>query len=196
MILLNLHEGEVWFMKSEINYSLVLETKPNSYDPIFIYPNISNIDTLTGHYSKEDFSRMLYKNYYIDEENIDKPLAIIYNDNGIRKVKEGIIYKDEYVNNISEYVIDFINKNKDNGNIINQIYQYVVDRKDISENFKKLLHSLIVNRKNEEKFDSYLWKLNINSYYDVRSIYLYIINTLIPKLDDNKDNILTRRIEK
>lgn len=195
MIILTLHEWEECFMKNSINYTLAMESRPNSYEPIFIFPKINNIDDLTGFYSKEDFSRMLFKNSYIDEDDIDNPLVIIYNDNGIRKVKEGVIFKNQYSDNIKLYINEFLIKYKDNGNIINQLYQYVVDRKDISNFTKHLLHNFIISRKNDELYAKYILELEDIPYYDLRTVYLSILNTLLPKLENDIDNKLIRRIE-
>ena len=64
-------------MKNNTNYTLALEARPNSYEPIFIFPSIEKIDNLTSHYNEFDFSRMLIKNYYIDQENDKCPFTII-----------------------------------------------------------------------------------------------------------------------
>ena len=181
-------------MKNNTNYTLALETRPNSYEPIFIFPSIEKIDNLTSHYNEFDFSRMLIKNYYIDQENDKCPFTIIYNDNGLRKVKEGIIYKDEYNDNMNEYIKDFMNNYRHNGNYINQIYQYITNRKDISESSKETIHYLNIIRK-ESTYENNLDKIDNLSYYEIRTIYLYIIRTLIPKIELENNVKLTRRIE-
>ena len=181
-------------MKNTINYTLALESRPNSYEPIYIFQNIKNIDDVTSRYMEDEFSRMLIKNYYIDENDYKMPFTIIYNDNGIRKVKEGIIYKEEYNEDMYDYIKRFILNNKDNGNIINQIYQYITNRKDVMDSSKETIHYFNIIRK-ESSFKNYLSNLDKLPYYDIRVIYLYIIRVLVPKLELNDNIKLTRRIE-
>ena len=182
-------------MKEETNYTLALETQPNSYTPIHIFPKIKNIDDITGSYTEEEFRKMLVKNYYIDEEYINCPLVILYNDNGIRKVKEGLTFYGYKSANMNEWVKKFMSLYRCNGNVINDIYQHVFDRKDIDEESKEILHRI----NNARKTDNYDYMLdyiyNIN-YYDIRAIYLYINTDLYKKIDENDNYKLTRRIEK
>ena len=182
-------------MKEEIKYTLALETQPNSYLPIYMFPKIKNIDDITSKYTEEDFKKMLVKNYYIDSDCVNSPLVILYNNNGVRKVKEGLIFKDYDSVNMYDFVKKFLSLYRSNGIVVNDVYQHVFDRKDINEESKETLHKINNSRKTDN-YDFMLDNIYKLDYYDIRSIYLYIINVLYKKIQKDDNYKLVRRIEK
>ena len=147
-------------MNKDTNYTLALEKRPNSYEPIHIFSSLKDIDDITRKYKEDDFARILVTGYFIDEKDMNAPLTILFNDNGVRKIKEGILYKDECTLSMVDFVRNFMAIYRDNGNLINQVYQYVIDRKDIQDNTKDILHDFIIFRKDDVSYGTNLSKLD------------------------------------
>jgi hypothetical protein len=182
-------------VNNKTNYALVIESKPNSYQPINIYKDLESIDNLTGKYSCEEFKELLMSNNLIDD--LDNNITIIFNNNGLRKVKEGLIYKDTYSQDMAFYIINFINSFKGKANFINDLYQYVNRKKTIDAKTKEVLKNIVATRKSDvSDFNIELNEINYLPYYDIRTMYLFIRNVLIVKIDAlNEDNQL-KRIQK
>ena len=176
---------------NKINYALVMENMPNSFEPIKIYDDLKNLDQDTAQYDKIELKSFLVKNNFINaEDNIDN-LQIIFSDNGIRRIKEGLIFKDKANDDMAFYVINFIYIFKKHGNLINEIYQYINNKKTISDECKNDLRNIVETRKNEDvnSFNENVNKLTSLPYYDIRTIYLFIINVLIAKVDSKNIQI-------
>lgn len=183
------------------NYTLVYEEMPNSFEPVLpcVLNDLKDIDNLTGKYSKDDFKNMLVQSIYMKPEDDADKLQIIFNNNGIRKVNEGIIYKDTFTYDMTYYVIRFINIYKDNGDIINELYQYINNKKTVSLEGKIILKE-IVNKRKDDVMDYEMTTdlLNNVCYYDIRTMYLFIINVLLvkirSKLNECNDSYGLRRV--
>ncbi len=171
-------------------YALVLETKPNSFEPIRMYDDLKKLDLETSQVGKNEFKTILVENNIINgNANIDN-LQIIFNDNGIRKIKEGVIFKDKFNDDMTFYVINFIIIFKKHGNIINEIYQYINNKKTISNECKCILKNIVSTRKNDvNKFEEIVNELKNMPYYDIRTIYLFIMNDLIIKINNKANEV-------
>ena len=172
------------------NYALVMENMPNSFEPINIYGDLKELDQDTAQYEKNEFKAALIKNNLINiEDNIDN-LQIIFSDNGIRRIKEGLIFKDKASDDMMFYVLNFIYIFRKHGNMINEIYQYVNNKKTISDECKNVLKTIVGTRKGDDSvFANNVNLLRSMPYYDIRTIYLFIINVLITKIDNKNIEI-------
>ena len=183
-------------MKNNTNYTLALEERPNSYEPIHMFSSLKEIDDITRKYDEEDFKKTLATGYFIDEEDMEKPLTILFNDNGVRKVKEGLLFKDECSLSMEDFIANFMAIYRDNGNLINQVYQYVISRKDFLDDSKEILHDFIIFRKEDTSYNENLSRLSELTYFEIRTIYLYIVKVLVPKICEEENKKLIRRIDK
>lgn len=176
--------------ENKTKYALVLETKPNSFEPIRMYDDLKKLDSETSQVGKNEFKTILVENNIInDNANIDN-LQIIFNDNGIRRIKEGVIFKDKFNDDMTFYVINFINIFKKHGNIINEIYQYINNKKTISYECKCILKDIVSTRKGDvNKFEEIVNELKNIPYYDIRTIYLFIMNDLIIKINNKANEV-------
>lgn len=180
-------------MNNRRNYALVIETMPNSYQPITIYPKLEEIDAITSKYSSDEFKKFLLSVNLM--ENVTDNIVIIFHDNGIRKVKEGLIYRDDYSSDMPTYIKNFILAFKAQANILNELYQYINNKKTISDNTKNALKNIILNRKSLENIlNSNFNSLDSLPYYDIRTIYLYIKNNLLVKLSLIKETDSLKRV--
>ena len=165
------------------NFTLALESKPKSYEPIFRFSKLEELDDFTKKYSENELLQILLDNYYIFEK---AKLAILFYNNGLRKINEGVLYKNKD-NDFDSYIINFMKKNKNNGNIINELYQIIINRKTSDDYTKELFHIFNISRKeSNNEYETYLDKIKNICYFDKRLIYMSIINTLEIKLNEEK----------
>ena len=178
-----------------MKYVLVNERRPQDFMPIY-WSNESNmykldkIDYFTSKFSEEEFKKYLISNDLVDNDNIN--LQIIFNDGKIRKLKDGLIYKDEYQSDYLEYIKEFIKNNVDNKPIINELIQKTKSNVLISEYTKELLSLILINShlpKDEILF--LLDRLKGSYYIESRTIYLYIKRVLEVKVN-NKVKVLNK----
>ena len=162
-------------------YTLVLEPKPNSFEPIFIFNDLKELDDYTKKYNEDELIQFLLDNYYIYNK---AKLSIIFNNNGLRKLNEGVLYKkDDY--DFNDYIIEFMKKNKSNNNIINELYQIIISRKTSDNYTKELFHLLnILKKECNNEYELNLEKIKDICYFDKRLIYLNIKNNLEIKLNE------------
>jgi len=158
-------------------FVLVTEDKPNSFEPIYWSQNdlydLKSIDKYTSMYDKEDFNNMLSNNNLVSDK--EHNYAIIYNDKGIRKLKDGVLFKNDYINDFYVYISEFLKKNKNNSQLLNNIYQKLQSDKLISNSAKRILYVIFINRSVEDKiFNAILNDLNELSYVDLRIMYVCI----------------------
>lgn len=179
-------------------FALVLETRPNSFDTINWQENnvctLKEIDKFTSRYNEEDFRSFLVENDCIDEEDMYAPLQIIYNDNGIRRLNNGVLYKDEYNHNMVGFIEEFINNNLVNLNMLNDLVQKVKKDRLISEYAKEILLTMFDNRKLPfDELKIILDELNDCYYEDIRSIYMYVKRIIEINLDKQNKLILNKK---
>ena len=178
------------------NYILVNEDRPNSFNPIYwtennnLY-NIKMIDYFTKNFSEEELINFFKDKKLVDKENIN--LQIIFNDNGIRRVKEGLIYKDNYTNDMLKFVKDYVNNIKHDTQLLNELYQKFYNNKLCDDLTKGILKVLFDNRHlKDDEIIIIINELDNCVYDDIRMMYFYIINK--PKLDNNKIKVLKNNI--
>ena len=177
----------------DLKFVLVTEKRPNSFEPIYwtnnsLY-NLRNIDNFTSKFNEEVFRKVLVDNSLLAKEDEEAPFQIIYNDNGIRKLKSGVFFKEDYSDNIFRYIISFIKDNYNNKELLNNLYQKVHSDKIISNNSKNIIYNVFANRQFDLNEDI-LNTLNQSDYVDIRNIYYYIRKELEPKL--NKKRVLSK----
>ncbi|MBR1416670.1 MAG: hypothetical protein IJ572_02510 [Bacilli bacterium] len=179
-------------------YVLVVEERPNSYNPIYwsnndIY-NLEKIDEFTSSFDEESLFNYLIDNNMLSYIDRDKSLQIIYNNNGIRKLSSGVIYKDLFNTDMVNYVIEFIQNNKDNSDILNKLYQKVLSDRLISTYTKEIISNIFRLRKeNVEDLKTIINNLCDSKYVDIRIIYLYIKKELELQLEVNNKLILNKK---
>jgi hypothetical protein len=169
------------------NYALVLEKLPNSFEPIFLFDDLLKLDAFTKKFTKEELCTYLKDNHYIENINDANYLTIIFNNNGIRRVKEGLYTKDIATADILSYIKSFLIAYQNNCELLNELFQYLNNKKTINAHTKLLLKELIISRKVDSNYNLLLNELNSLPYYDLRTIYLYIIKNLQLKINDNKE---------
>lgn len=175
------------------NFSLVIERQPKDYYPISVFSSLDELDNFTKQYSRDELSSVLVNNNYIDKSEYDCDYEIIYNNNGIRKLNDGVMYRDDAPVDIYEFVINYMLRNKEEYNIINNMYQYVISKKGISEDTYMLLDNINKDKKDTNKYINDVLELKSINYFDIRLLYFYIIKVLLV-LDKSKN--LKRTIEK
>jgi len=174
-------------------YILVNEEKPNSFEPIYWieskdFYNLERIDSFTSSFSKDDFIKYLIDNKLVNG-NIN--LQILFNNNGIRKLKDGVIFKEDYNMNMYSYIIKYILEHIKYPNIINELYQKIIHDKTISDLTKSIIKTFFDNRHLEEDEVIFiLEELNRCPYSDIRSIYYFIVRELETK--ENKQMVLKK----
>ena len=168
-------------------YILANEDRPNNFNPIYwidskeLY-DLKSIDLFTKDYTYGEFIRYLKLNGLIDTNKYS--FQIVFNNNGIRRVKDGLMYKEDYNPNMLLYVKDFITNNIKTNGILNELYQHVSSDKNVEKYTKSILKVLFDNRHlDSEELSIIIEELNNSSYYDIRLIYFYIIRELINKKD-------------
>ena len=184
----------------DYKFVLVTESKPNSFEPIYWsqdnFYNLKKIDEFTSSYSEEDFRDLLVDSLLLDEEDRDVPLQIIFNSNGVRRLKDGLLYKDELVDDMLLYIQDFVRDYKDDANLLNNLYQKINSDKIISPFTKGVFSSVFLSRHLEfESIKKMLNNLEESAYVDIRTIYLYIRRVLEEKInkEDSKNLILNKK---
>lgn len=170
-------------MKQNINFTLALEPKPNSFEPISIFNSLKNIDDLTSLYNESELNDLLFEEHLIEKKDYNVRKVIIFNNNGIRKVKDGLLYKDEAVLNINAFIYNFFDYFQYNNDAINEIYQFIVSKKNISDDTKKLLKNINNFKKDNKEYNNLLDNLSCLPYYDIRTIYFYLIRVILPKIE-------------
>ena len=103
------------------------------------------------------------------------------------------MYRDDAPVDIYEFVINYMLRNKEEYNIINNMYQYVISKKGISEDTYMLLDNINKDKKDTNKYINDVLELKSINYFDIRLLYFYIIKVLLV-LDKSKN--LKRTIEK
>ncbi len=172
---------------NDIKYILVNEPKPNSFEPIywslFGCYDLKLIDNFTSKYSKEELENYLIDNNMLLNHDNKKSFEIIYYDNGNRKLKYGVLYKEDLVEDMVFYIEEFIKNNQSNSQILNDLNQKVQSENIINDVTKELIKMIFNNRNCEyNELRQLIIKLYNCSYVDIRTIYLTINKELKPKL--------------
>ena len=176
-------------------FVLVSEDKPNSYSPIYLpiedpY-NIKAIDDFTSQFSKEELRKYLINQNLLDDNDNDS--KIIYNNNGIRKLKSGVIYEEDFVNNKALYIVNFIKFNRNNKNIMNELLQRIKNERLISKETKEYFYTIISNNNFDYDTLMFAYKDILScKYIELRIIYLYIRNELELKIKRQKNLVLNK----
>lgn len=182
-------------MKQNSNFTLALEAKPNSFEPLIIFNNLKEIDNLTSLYDEDELNKLLYEQHLIDQSDWDVKKVIIFNNNGIRKIKDGILYKNEAMLDINLFVKNFFTYFQSDGDAINELYQFINSKKAIDLGTKAILKSLNDYRKeNDSVYHHLLLELDNIPYFDLRTIYLYLIRVLIPKINKKREYTKSHKI--
>lgn len=189
-------------------YLLVVERNHNDYVPIdwSLLPSMENIDIFdleeidkfTSRKSLEALKEELYEEHLIDLENLDKPFAIIYEENERkRKIPYGPI-DDKLVNIMDpQEILSILVKNISNKNHINRIYTYY-QNKTVSS----ILSNIIDNIKNSSEISiltlvTELQKLTKIPYFERREFALLLNKVLdldLPQVDNKNQLRVTKKV--
>ena len=180
------------------NFALVLETRPNSFDAINWQENnvcsLKEIDDFTSKYNEDDFKLFLVNNNMVEENDINAPLQIIYNDNGVRRLNNGLLYKEEYNDQMMLFIKNYIKDNLNNLNLLNEFVQKIKNDKLISEFSKEIISIMFDNRKLPyEELMVILDELDDCNYIDKRTIYLYAYRLNKLSLDNQNKLVLNKK---
>lgn len=184
---------------NELHFVLVLEKHPNDYDPIYwtesndLY-DLEAIDKFTSKYSSDELKSYLIEECLLSEEQKDLPLQIIYNNNGYRKLKHGLIYKDDNIEDFTNNIENFILSNQNNSEILNNLFQKIQSERLISQFTKQLI---MVAFKNRNLGDVYLKKIidKIDNcrYLDRRMLYFFVKEIQEKSNEKQKKIILNKK---
>ena len=165
---------------SEQGFILVSETKPNNFEPIYwtstrdLY-NLKKIDEFTSKYTILELKEHLINSNILPKEYVTPPLQIIYNDNGNRRLKYGLITKEEYSKNMLQEIKEFIIYNKENSNLLNNFIQKIKSEKIVTNNTKNILNTIFKSRTTIiDLFKILVSDLDNINYIDERTLYLCI----------------------
>ena len=173
------------------SFVLVLESRPNNFEPINWNDSsiceLETIDIFSSNFSEEEFRNFLVENNMIEKDVKDAPLQIIYNDRGIRRLSHGLLYKEDYNDNMSLYIETFLKDNINDSNLLNNIIQKIINERTISDYAKYVFADIFNNRKYNLNNKYYLLdRLYDCSYLDIRSSYFIIKREMDKKLDTAK----------
>lgn len=186
--------GVVWMRK----YLLAIERNHNDYIPIEWNLSLVNnsqditsleeIDKLTGSISEDALKSQFISENLLSEDVIEKPLAIIFEENGkTRKLSSGIVTTEEKesleITNISDFLINNIRRRQ----LMNRIYNKFKD-KDVSPALKIVLNN--INGFQENFIFRFMDSLNMMSqipYEELRELALFIKRDLESLLEKEKE---------
>lgn len=186
--------GVVWMRK----YLLAIERNHNDYIPIewnlSIVNNIQDItsleeiDKLTGSISEDDLKSQFILENLLSEDTIEKPLVIIFEENGkTRKLPSGIVTNEEKesleITSISDFLINNIRRRQ----LMNRIYNKFKD-KDVSPSLKVILDN--INSFQKDTIFLFMDSLNMMSqipYEELRELALFIKRDLESLLEKEKE---------
>lgn len=139
---------------------------------------LEGIDSLTSQYNNEDeIKAILLENNFIDVEDLESPLVIIFYENEKwRQERYGICFK-EHINCITnEFLIEFITQNIDNYEIINHIYNQFNSSKNKTTALELLLQVLKnIKKAKEQGILKNIYAINYLSYKEKRDLGMFII---------------------
>lgn len=165
-----------------IKYYLALEHQYRDFFPvnnaignnpsIYIY-NIQVIDNFTKNYTdEEELKRHLLSINLIDEEEMNSNLAIYYLDGKIRKLNDGLCYKEDAYYLDPNYLKEVLALNKDNKELLNQIICKFKDNfKEKTFAFTYFLDNLFKISENQLVVLELIHYLNYN---ELRTLGFYI----------------------
>lgn len=179
-------------------YLLAIERNHNDYIPIEWNLSLVNnsqditsleeIDKLTGSISEDALKSQFISENLLSEDVIEKPLAIIFEENGkTRKLSSGIVTTEEKesleITNISDFLINNIRRRQ----LMNRIYNKFKD-KDVSPALKIVLNN--INGFQENFIFRFMDSLNMMSqipYEELRELALFIKRDLESLLEKEKE---------
>lgn len=173
---------------SSKHFVLTIEERPNDFKPLLNdnLQTIEEIDNFTSKYTKEEFVNYLISNNIITG-NYNDNFQIIFNNNGIRRLDTGIIFKDNYIESFDNYICNFIRSNISNSNVLNELIQKINNNRLLSDYIKEIFKVLFNNRHlPEEDLDYILSYISVTDYLDLRIIYLIIKKNIESKIKEKK----------
>ena len=176
-------------MQQERNYYLVIRVGKNSFLPIdwsqtqyFDGENLfslSGIDKFTSKVLSLDLLKECLRLGFLKEDDLFSSMEILYIENGKNHtIKEGPIFlEDNYIIG-EDFLIDYIIRNKDNKELINNIIMQcnIKDTDQRVEEFKLILRS--ISKIPEELLSEYLSIFKELSYEQKRAICCRISNSI------------------
>lgn len=179
-------------------YLLAIERNHNDYIPIewnlSIVNNSQNItsleeiDKLTGSISEDDLKSQFVSENLLSEDVIEKPLVIIFEENGkTRKLLSGIVTNEEKdsleIISISDFLINNIRRRQ----LMNRIYNKFKD-KDVSPVLKVILDNINDFQKDTIfLFMDSLSRMPQIPYEELRELALFIKRDLEVLLEKEKE---------
>ena len=176
-------------MQQERNYYLVIRVGKNSFLPIdwsqtqyFDGENLfslSGIDKFTSKVLSLDLLKECLRLGFLKEDDLFSSMEILYIENGKNHtIKEGPIFlEDNYIIG-EDFLIDYIIRNKDNKELINNIIMQcnIKDTDQRVEEFKLILRS--ISKIPEELLSEYLSIFKELSYEQKRAMCCRISNSI------------------
>ena len=153
--------------------------------------SIKEIDDFTSKFVKDDLQKYLTSHEYIKKEDQFYPLQILYSDNGVKKLNSGIMYLDDFSENMILNSMDILkqvaNLSNDN-NIITAFFEKLSKNNLISPKTKMILNVL-------NSFSEF-YNLDVNQiaeklkdipYLDQRIMYLSAKRNIEPYLSQENN---------
>lgn len=148
-------------------------------------PSLEVIDRYTAFHEADTLIEELLRLGAIDVEHQDKPLVIIYYDEGKkREVTNGVLYEQEAEVINSATIKDFILNNMQEKAILNKVYNKFANREENSPTLNAIMY--LLNRieyvgRNLYNFKIALAEIDELPYLERRNLGLYIKRNLLVK---------------
>ena len=185
------------------NYLLVIKRKNNDFLPIEWHllkryngenlHTLEGIDSFTRKITPPELASELIDSNLVDPKEEFEKFAIIYNTKkGYRELKEGTIFKENNIIYSEDDLIKFIEKNKNNKELLNNISNLCnfKDKEEKVGEFKFVLKNLdLFAARGSNGIKAALSTFKQISYEKKRTLILKITDTIIVKLTPEEIDI-------
>lgn len=185
------------------NYLLVIKRKNNDFLPIEWHllkryngenlHTLEGIDSFTRKITTPELASELIDSNLVDPKEEFEKFAIIYNTKkGYRELKEGTIFKENNIIYSEDDLIKFIEKNKNNKELLNNISNLCnfKDKEEKVGEFKFVLKNLdLFAARGSNGIKAALSTFKQISYEKKRTLILKITDTIIVKLTPEEIDI-------
>ena len=146
-------------------YILANEDRPNNFNPIY-WNDLKSIDNFTKDFTFGEFIKYLKLNGLLDGYRYN--FQIVFNNNGVRKVSDGVMFKEDYNPNMLLFVKEYIINNISNANYLNEIFQNINSDKQVEDLTKSIVKVIFDNRHlNLDELNIIINELDNCPYYDI-----------------------------
>jgi len=154
--------------------------------------SLKKIDDFTSNYTKDELYAYLINLHKIDD--FDDKLKIVYKDKDEYKIlSEGILYKEDKVDDMVLSIEEIIKNSKDNHILIRDIFKNIRVNRLIDDYIKKIFEVIYLNQHlSFDELKCLLDELYLfdKVYVDLRTSYMVIKNTYNKSLEKNKVKVL------